>query len=42
MPIIFGGDPKDQKNVAMIPQAEHAKICQFWNRTYFRIQVSKA
>jgi hypothetical protein len=36
-PIAFGGSPADPKNRAFVPQAEHAKLCVFWNKTYFRI-----
>lgn len=39
-PLAFGGDPRDEKNMAMIDQSAHAEICQFWNRAYFRLQKS--
>jgi hypothetical protein len=36
-PIAFGGSPINPKNRTFVPQPEHAKLCVFWNETYFRI-----
>ena len=39
-PIIFGGDPNDNGNVAMVDQAAHAQLCIYWNRVYARLQTT--
>lgn len=33
-PIIFGGNPTDNKNKALLSPAEHAKLSIFWNKVY--------
>ena len=37
-PVIFGGDPSDKQNIALIEQSAHAEICVFWNRAYARLR----
>ena len=33
-PIIFGGSPVDDKNQALVPSEQHAKLSVFWNQVY--------
>lgn len=33
-PIVFGGDPIDEKNKQLLPPEAHAKLCVFWNGVY--------
>ena len=33
-PIVFGGSPTDDKNKALVPSEEHAKLSVFWNKVY--------
>ncbi|MCI0556594.1 MAG: SMI1/KNR4 family protein [Anaerolineae bacterium] len=33
-PIIFGGNPIDDKNKVLVPSEEHAKLSVFWNEVY--------
>ena len=33
-PIIFGGSPADEKNKALVPSEQHAKLSVFWNQVY--------
>ena len=40
-PIVFDGSPTDPKNRTFVPQPEHAKLCVFWNETYFRIMKER-
>lgn len=42
MPVIFGGDPNDPANIAMIDQKAHAEICCFWNGMHARMSKSDA
>ncbi len=35
-PIVFGGSPTDRKNKALVTLEEHAELCVFWNRIYYR------
>ncbi len=35
-PLIFGGDPVDPKNKALVPPEEHAKLTVYWNGVYQR------
>ncbi len=37
-PLVFGGDPSQK--FEMIDQTAHAKLCNFWNRTYARLKGS--
>lgn len=39
-PVVFGGNPEDGNNVAMVDQAAHAQLCVYWNRVYARVQVT--
>ena len=41
-PIVFGGKPDDNANIAMIDQAAHAQICRYWNKVYARLQTTVA
>jgi hypothetical protein len=33
-PIVFGGNPTDEKNKALVPSEAHAKLSVFWNSVY--------
>jgi hypothetical protein len=33
-PIVFGGDPRDRANKALLPTAEYAPVVMWWNRKY--------
>jgi hypothetical protein len=35
-PIVFGGDPVDEKNKKLLPPEAHAKLCVFWNGVYLQ------
>lgn len=35
-PLVFGGSPTDNKNKALVPSNEHAKLSVFWNGVYQR------
>jgi hypothetical protein len=41
-PIVFGGNPADSANIAMVDQASHAELCVYWNRVYARLQATGA
>lgn len=41
-PLVFGGDPNDPTNVAMIDQKAHAEICCFWNGVHARMSKPNA
>lgn len=41
-PIIFGGSPDDDANIAMVNQATHAQLCLYWNRVYARLKTNVA
>lgn len=33
-PLVYGGDPKDEGNIAWIGIEEHAKLIETWNKKY--------
>jgi hypothetical protein len=33
-PICFGGSPTDPENKVLVPAANHAELCRFWNGVY--------
>jgi hypothetical protein len=34
-PILFGGDPLAEENVAWLSEGEHAQVVKWWNKFYF-------
>ena len=41
-PIVFGGSPADDANIAMVDRVAHAQICRYWNGVYSRLQSTRA
>lgn len=33
-PIVFGGDPRDEKNLAWLSHEQHAQLVNWWNNMY--------
>lgn len=40
-PIVFGGNPRDAKNKALVPLVQHAELAVFWNSKYRDQKASK-
>lgn len=40
-PIVFGGDPSDEKNTAWVSLDQHIEAVKWWNRTYRDLKRKK-
>jgi hypothetical protein len=37
-PIVFGGSPTQEENLAWLSHDQHAEVVIFWNKTYFAVK----
>ena len=41
-PVIFGGSPTDEKNIAWISYSQHAQFVRWWNEKYQELKLKDA
>ncbi|MBU1218771.1 hypothetical protein KKF34_12305 [Myxococcota bacterium] len=41
-PLIFGGSPTDEKNMAWISYSQHAQVVRWWNKKYQEMKLKDA